>query len=62
MLPEIGSATGREVTALRGKIRLGHRFGERVEVLAGLAAGETVVTDPLAASAALVASREPGHE
>lgn len=42
--------------ALR-QLRLGHRFGERVEVLAGLSAGETVASDPLAAAAALVASR-----
>lgn len=44
------------------QLRLGHRFGERVEVLAGLSAGETVASDPLAAAAALVASRGAGHE
>ncbi len=39
------------------QLRLGHRFGDRIEVLAGLRAGEEIVLDPLAASAALVASR-----
>jgi hypothetical protein len=34
--------------ALR-QLRLGHRFDDQVEVLAGLDAGETIVTDPLAA-------------
>jgi RND family efflux transporter MFP subunit len=36
-------------TSLR-QLRLGHRFGEQVEVLSGLAAGERIATDPLAAS------------
>lgn len=31
------------------QLRLGHRFGDQVEVLAGLTAGEQVVADPLAA-------------
>ncbi len=34
--------------ALR-QLRLGHRFEDKVEVLAGLESGETIVTDPLAA-------------
>lgn len=34
--------------ALR-QLRLGHRFGDQVEVLAGLSAGERFATDPLAA-------------
>jgi membrane fusion protein, multidrug efflux system len=38
--------------ALR-QLRLGHRFDDQVEVLAGLEAGETIVTDPLAALEAL---------
>ncbi|MGE4072250.1 MAG: efflux RND transporter periplasmic adaptor subunit [Lysobacterales bacterium] len=43
------------------QLRLGHAFGDRVEVLAGLSGGETIVTDPLAAAAALV-SRRADHE
>jgi RND family efflux transporter MFP subunit len=35
-------------TSLR-QVRLGHRIGERVEILAGLAAGDRVAVDPLAA-------------
>lgn len=37
------------------QVRLGHRFGERYEVLAGVSAGEQVVLDPLAAAQALAA-------
>ena len=37
------------------QVRLGHRFGARWEVLAGLAAGERVASDPLAAGRALAA-------
>lgn len=45
------------------QVRLGHRYADRVEVLSGLKAGENIATDPLAAAAALVASRGPsGHE
>ena len=40
-------------------IRRGHRFGENLEVLAGLMAGETIALDPIAASARLVASPTP---
>jgi RND family efflux transporter MFP subunit len=39
------------------QLRLGHRYGDRVEVLAGLTAGEQIATDPLAAAAALVSRR-----
>lgn len=37
------------------QVRLGHRFGERWEVLSGLTAGERVASDPLAATRALAA-------
>lgn len=42
------------------QLRLGHRYGDRVEVLAGLNAGERIALDPLAASAALQSGS--GHE
>jgi RND family efflux transporter MFP subunit len=42
-------------TALR-QVRLGHRFDGEVEVLSGLATGERIATDPLAAMKALSAS------
>jgi RND family efflux transporter MFP subunit len=42
------------------QLRLGHRFGDRIEVLAGLAPGERVAADPAAALAWLVARREAG--
>jgi RND family efflux transporter MFP subunit len=35
-------------------VRPGHRFGEKLEILAGLAAGERVALDPIAASARVV--------
>lgn len=38
--------------ALR-QVRLGHRFGDRIEVLAGLRAGDRIAADPLAALAHL---------
>ena len=44
------------VPALR-QVRLGRSQGDRVEVLAGLAAGERVATDPQAAARALPATR-----
>ena len=37
-------------------LRLGHVYGDRVEVLAGLQAGERIAADPLAASAAYAAA------
>jgi len=40
------------------QVRLGHRFGDRVEVLAGLAAGSSVATDPVAAGLAAAARHE----
>lgn len=42
--------TPEQRVALR-QVRLGHRYGDEVEVLAGLAAGETIAADPLAALA-----------
>lgn len=51
--------------ALR-QVRLGQRSGAQVEVIAGLKAGDQVVTDPVAALQALVAQRKAtpgaGHE
>jgi RND family efflux transporter MFP subunit len=43
------------------QVRLGHRFGEQVEVLAGLTAGERIATDPIAALQRLTAARESGE-
>jgi RND family efflux transporter MFP subunit len=40
------------------QLRIGARNGDRVEVLAGLARGERVATDPVAAVAAIAAQRE----
>jgi len=44
------------------QIRLGHRYGVRVEVLAGLASGEHVAADPLAALAHLATAPGAGNE
>jgi len=44
------------------QVRAGQRFGERVEVLAGLSAGEAVALDPVRAGMAAKSSVEPGHE
>src|SRR5690606_19276202 len=41
------------------QLRLGARAGGRVEVLAGLRAGETIAADPVAAVQALAARRAP---
>jgi hypothetical protein len=41
--------------ALR-QVRLGHRFGDRIEVLSGLSGGERVATDPVAAGLAVAAA------
>lgn len=40
------------------QLRTGHRFGERVEVISGLRAGETIATDPMAAATFAAASRK----
>src|SRR5450631_4448395 len=37
-------------------VRPGHRFGDKVEILAGLAAGERIALDPIAASAQAAAT------
>jgi RND family efflux transporter MFP subunit len=42
------------------QLRLGHRFGDRVEVLAGLAAGERIASDPIAALGRLAAAPVTG--
>ena len=47
---------GEQGVALR-QLRLGHRHGDRVEVLAGLDDGERIATDPAAAARWLVAQR-----
>ncbi|HSC12802.1 MAG TPA: efflux RND transporter periplasmic adaptor subunit [Rhodanobacteraceae bacterium] len=39
------------------QVRLGHRFGDRIEVLSGLVAGARIANDPVAASLAVAASR-----
>jgi hypothetical protein len=44
-------------TVVLRQLRLGHRFEDKVEVLAGLEPGEAIVTDPLAALEQL---RRPG--
>ena len=40
------------------QLRLGRRIGDQVEVLAGLKAGETLASDPVAALQALAAQRK----
>ena len=45
--------------ALR-QVRLGHRFGDQVEVLAGLQQGERIAADPLAALAHIAGAKEQG--
>lgn len=45
------------------QVRLGHRFGDRVEVLAGLEPGESLVADPVAARAWLAERNgRSGHD
>ena len=43
--------------ALR-QVRLGHHFGDQVEVLAGLSAGDRIASDPLAALAHLSGTKQ----
>lgn len=49
---------GEEAVTLR-QIRVGRRYGERTEVLAGLAPGEVVAADPVAAGVYLQERRRP---
>src|SRR5690606_18589227 len=42
------------------QIRLGERSGDSVAVISGLAPGEAVATDPVAALQALIAARKEG--
>lgn len=46
--------------ALLRQVRVGRRHGERLEILAGLAAGEHVATDPIAAMKHLAPVTRPG--
>ena len=49
------------VPALR-QIRLGNRFGDQVEILAGLAAGERIALDPVASGIRVAQTRDPRHD
>ncbi|HEX5122898.1 MAG TPA: efflux RND transporter periplasmic adaptor subunit [Rhodanobacteraceae bacterium] len=44
------------------QLRVGHRFGDRIEVLAGLEAGDEIAADPTAALDWLARSRDVRHE
>lgn len=44
------------------QIRLGHSFGDKIEVLAGMSAGEKVAIDPVKAGVTLKQNRESTHE
>ncbi|NZA27850.1 efflux RND transporter periplasmic adaptor subunit [Luteimonas sp. SJ-92] len=46
-----------EGRAMLRQVRVGRRLGERVEIVAGLRAGETIAVDPVAAAQALAAQR-----
>jgi len=64
-LVERGEITAAYVIDAEGRaslrqIRLGHRFDGKVEVLAGLAAGERIAADPLAAMQRLATDTTPG--
>lgn len=58
---ERGEVTGVYVLDLKGQpslryVRPGHRFGDKLEILTGLAPGDRIALDPIAASARLAAS------
>jgi RND family efflux transporter MFP subunit len=55
----VRDARGRAV--LR-QVRVGHSFDDRVEILAGLRAGESVATDPVAALKTIAVQRAPVHD
>ena len=60
---ERSEVSGVYVLDSRGRVSLryvrpGHRFGEKIEILAGLAPGDRVALDPIAASARIDA-QEP---
>jgi multidrug efflux pump subunit AcrA (membrane-fusion protein) len=62
-LIERSEVTGVYVIDAKGQVSLryvrpGHRFGDKIEVLAGLSAGERIALDPIAASA-LLTGAEP---
>jgi RND family efflux transporter MFP subunit len=64
-LVERGEVTAAYVVDEAGRvslrqIRIGHRFEDKVEVLAGLAAGERIAADPLAAMQRLTTPPGPG--
>ena len=70
MIPESALVRRSEVTGVyvlrEGRpelrqLRLGHRLGEAVEVLSGLAAGERVALDPVAADRLLVRGLRGGE-
>lgn len=72
LIPVSALVTRSEVTAVyvRNKsnelslrqLRLGQLFNDRVEVLAGLSAGEAVVLDPVAAAQTIAAGASAAHE
>ncbi|HSE12091.1 MAG TPA: efflux RND transporter periplasmic adaptor subunit [Rudaea sp.] len=43
------------------QVRVGHRFGDRVEILAGLAPGTRIATDPVAAGLVVAATHGGSH-
>ena len=52
----------RDKTVSLRQLRLGHRYGDEVEVLAGLEVGESIATDPAAAARFVAARHEQGAD